>query len=183
MDEKIFSQNIRSIRNNQGLTLEEVAQRTGYTKGLLSKIENNKVSPPVSTLVKIAKALGVSLSDFFSESDMQQIKVRQKKERIIFMSDYYPDGQVIETLITGFHKQKMEPLIISIEDSRNFITKLYNHPGQEFIYILEGTMKYVYGDNEYVVSEGDSLYFNAEILHGPSPLPDQKVKYLSVLCP
>ncbi|SFG39322.1 transcriptional regulator, XRE family with cupin sensor [Desulfotomaculum arcticum] len=183
MEENIIAQRIKSIRTEKELTLEEVAKRTGFTKGLISKIENNKVSPPVSTLVKIAKALDVSLGDLFSPSDALQIKIVRKEQRLKYSPENLPNGQVIETLVSGYPRQKIEPLMISIEDPDNYKTKLYNHPGQEFIYILAGAMKYLYGDEEYLVSEGDSIYFNAENTHGPSPLSGQKVKYLALLCP
>ena len=183
MEEKIIAQRIKNIRTEKDLTLDEVAKRTGFTKGLLSKIENNKVSPPVSTLVKIAKALDVSLSDLFSPADVHQIKIVRKEQRLKYNPESYPGGQAVETLVNGFHRQKMEPLLVSIDDPDNYQTKFYNHPGQEFIFVLAGTMKYLYGDEEYLVSAGDSLYFMAENLHGPSPIPGQKVKYLSILCP
>ena len=183
MEENIIAQRIKKIRTEKELTLEEVAKRTGFTKGLLSKIENNKVSPPVSTLVKIARSLDVSLSDLFSSSDAHQIKIVRREQRLQYSPENLPEGQVVETLVSGFFKQKMGPLMITIEDPDNYKIKLYNHPGQEFIFVLAGTMKYIYGDEEYLIAEGDSLYFNAENLHGPSPMPGRKVKYLSILCP
>lgn len=182
MEETIIAQRIKKIRTEKELTLGEVAKRTGFTKGLISKIENNKVSPPVSTLVKIAKALDVSLGDLFSPSDAHQIKIVRKEQRLKYSPENLPDGQVIETLVSGYYQQKIEPLMITIEDPDNYKTKLYNHPGQEFIFVLAGTMNYLYGEEEYLVSEGDSLYFNAENPHGPSPIPGRKVKYLSILC-
>jgi len=182
MEETIIAQRIKKIRTEKDLTLEEVAKRTGLTKGLLSKIENTKVSPPISTLVKIAKALGVSLSDLFSTSDAHQIKIVRKEQRLKYNPESSPGGQVVESLVNGFHGQKIEPLIITIDDPDHYTTKFYNHPGQEFIFVLAGTMKYLYKDEENIVSEGDSLYFNAEYSHGPLPIPGQKVQYLSILC-
>jgi len=181
MEEIIIARQIRKIRNEQGLTLEELAQRTGFTKGLLSKIENNKVSPPVSTLATIARALDVSLGDFFSAADMQFIKIVRSNERKIYHPENLPDGQMIETLISGFQKQKMEPIIVTIDDPENYEIKFYNHPGQEFILILEGSMRYHYNNEDFILYEGDSLYFDAENMHGPLPVSGQRVKYLSVL--
>lgn len=181
MEETIIAQRIKKIRTEKDLTLEEVARRTGLTKGLLSKIENSKVSPPVSTLVKVAKALGVSLSDLFGPSDAHQIKIVRKEQRLKYNPENSPGGQVVESLVSGFRNQKIEPMIITIDDPEKYKTKFYNHPGQEFIFILAGAMKYFYKDEEYLVSEGDSLYFNSEYQHGPLPVPGQKVTYLSIL--
>ncbi|MGE5404036.1 MAG: helix-turn-helix domain-containing protein [Candidatus Saccharibacteria bacterium] len=182
MEEQIIAQRIRQIRNEKELTLEEVARRTGFTKGLLSKIENNKVSPPVSTLAKIARALDVSLGDLFSAADAQPIKIVRKAERQRYHPESSPGGQSVETLISGFQKQKMEPLIISIDNPSTYKVKHYNHPGQEFILVLEGTMKYYYDGQEFTLSEGDAVYFDASSVHGPLPIRGKKVKYLSVMC-
>lgn len=183
MEETIIAQRIKKIRTENDLTLEDIAKRTGLTKGLLSKIENNKVSPPISTLVKIAKSLGVSLSDLFSPSDAHQIKIVRKDQRSKYNLEDAPGGSVVESLVNGFNGQKIEPLIISIDEPDNYKMKLYNHPGQEFIFILIGTMKYLYHGEEHLVSEGDCLFFNAEYHHGPLPISGHKVKYISILCP
>lgn len=182
MEEIIIARRIKEIRTEKNWTLEELAKRTGFTKGLLSKIENNKVSPPVSTLAKIARALDVSLGDLFGPGDITPLKIVRSQERKTYSPEGYPQGQVIETLISGFQKQKMEPLIISIEDLDGYETKFYNHPGQEFIFIMEGSMGYRYDNEVYLLSKGDSLYFDSGILHGPLPLKGQRVRYLSVLC-
>ncbi|MGE5415744.1 MAG: helix-turn-helix domain-containing protein [Acidobacteriota bacterium] len=182
MEEQIIAQRIRQIRNEKDLTLEDVARRTGFTKGLLSKIENNKVSPPVSTLAKIARALDVSLGDLFSTADAQPIKIVRQGERQHYHPENFPGGQSVETLISGFQKQKMEPIIITIDDPAKYKVKQYNHPGQEFILILEGSMNYYYNNQEFTLSEGDAVYFDAGNLHGPLPIRGKKVKYLSVMC-
>lgn len=182
MEEQIIAQRIRQIRTEKELTLEDVARRTGFTKGLLSKIENNKVSPPVSTLAKIARALDVSLGDFFSMADAEPIKIVRKGERQHYHPEDFPEGQMIETLISGFQKQKMEPIIITIDDPARYKAKHYNHPGQEFILVLEGSMGYFYDNQEFTLAEGDAMYFDAGSLHGPRPTKGKKVKYLSVMC-
>ncbi|HBV96417.1 MAG: hypothetical protein JL50_14150 [Peptococcaceae bacterium BICA1-7] len=182
MEEGIIAQRIKSIRKQRGFTLDEVARRTGFTKGLLSKVENNKVSPPVSTLVKIAKALDVTLGDLFSASDGQQIRIVRKGERASYNPEYQGGRQIIETLVSGFYRQRMEPVIITIDAAGEHEPRLYSHPGQEFIFVLEGTMNYIYGEERYTLMEGDSLYFNSEFRHGASPVPGKNVKYLSILC-
>lgn len=176
-----MAQRIRNIRTEKGLTLEEVARLTGFTKSLISKIENNRVSPPISTLATIARALNVSLGDFFSPADMESIKLVRRGERVSYKPENLSSGHCIETLMSGFRRQIMEPLIITIDEPDKYQIKLYNHPGQEFILILEGSMGYRYDNLEYILNEGDCLYFDAGNSHGPLPVKGQKVKYLSVL--
>lgn len=181
MEEINVARRIREIRLNNGLTLEEVGNRTGFTKGLLSKIENNKVSPPVSTLAKIARAMNVSMSEFFAEVETKPLLIVRAQERSVYCPETTPLGQLQEHPISGFQQQKMQPIIISIEDSGSYEERIYNHPGQEFIMVLEGSMGYRFDEDEFVVSEGDCMYFNAEHQHGPVPLKGKKVRYLSVI--
>ncbi len=183
MEETLIAQRIKKIRMEKGFTLEEVANRTGFTKGLISKIENNKVSPPVSTLVKVARALDVSLGDLFVPSDTYQIKIVKKEQRIRLNPEGHTGGPTIESLVSGYYRQRIEPLMVTIDGDGSYKSKFYNHPGHEFILVLEGSMNYLYGNEKHLISEGDALYFNAENIHGPLPLPGQKVKYLSIICP
>ncbi len=170
MEEIVLARRIREIRTGKGFTLDELARRTGFTKGLLSKIENNKVSPPVSTLAKIARAMDVSMGDFFSTGNEAPIMIVRHAERMQYNPENSPPGSAIEALISGFHKQHMEPMIISIDDAEHYDAKFYNHPGQEFILVLQGTMAYHYDNQEYTINAGDCLYFNADLPHGPCPL-------------
>lgn len=181
MEEINVARRIKEIRLKQGLTLEEVGNRTGFTKGLLSKIENNKVSPPVSTLAKIARAMNVSMSEFFSEVETKPILIVRAGEGPVYCPENSPKGQLIESPISGFQQQKMQPIIISIENADKYEQRFYNHPGQEFIMVLEGAMGYRYDEDEFVISAGDCVYFNAEHPHGPLPIKSKQVKYLSVL--
>ena len=181
MEELLISKQLKQVRLEKELTLEELAKRTGFTKGLLSKIENNKVSPPLSTLMKITRALDVSLSELFRAAEESRIiKVVRQKERKstlgMFAEDY-----VMESLMQEFPNQKFEPVLVTIKNPDTYQVKMYEHPGQEFIYVLTGKMKYLFGDEEYVVESGDSLYFNANMPHGAVPLQGEKVMYLSIL--
>lgn len=181
MEELLISKQLKQVRLEKEFTLEELAQRTGFTKGLLSKIENNKVSPPLSTLMKITRALDVSLSELFrAAEESRRIKVVRQKERKSPLGTL-ADGYVMESLMQEFPDQKFEPVLVTIGNPETYQVKMYEHPGQEFIYVLIGKMKYLFGDEEYFVEAGDSLYFNASVPHGAVPLLGEKVIYLSIL--
>lgn len=181
MEELHISKQLKQVRLEKELTLEELAQRTGFTKGLLSKVENNKVSPPLSTLMKITRALDVSLSELFrAAEESRRIEVVRKKDRIS-SAGTSGDGYSMNSLIQEFPDQKFEPVLVTIENPDTYQVKFYEHPGQEFIYILSGKIKYLFGDEEYFVEAGDSLYFNANVPHGAVPQKGEKVEYLSIL--
>lgn len=180
MEEIRVARQLKKLRMDKGFTLEDVAKRTGFTKGLISKIENNKVSPPISTLARIAHALDVSLGALFSAIDNQPLKIVKSGDRLPYSGNNQA-GQIIETLISGFARQKMESIIINIHDPESYQATFYSHPGQEFIFVLEGSTSYRYDEQLFIIEEGDSLYFDSDIPHGPNPQPGQKVRYLSVL--
>jgi len=182
-EEKIIARRIRKIRLEREMTLDDLAQGSGLSKGLLSKIENNRVSPPVATLVRIARAMGVSLGDFFSPADDRAVRLVRAGHGPRYDPEEAARGPVLEALAGGFARPRMEPLLVTIEAADGYQPRFYSHPGQELILVLEGEMKYRYGDEEYELFQGDSLYFNAEHEHGPLPRRGQRVKYLSVLCP
>ncbi|HUW64220.1 MAG TPA: XRE family transcriptional regulator [Spirochaetia bacterium] len=182
-EEKIIARRIHKIRLERELTLEDVAGRTGLTKGLLSKIENNRVSPPIATLVRIARALEVSLADFFSPGDERAIQLVRAGRGVRYNPEGAGEAPVTEALVSGFARPKMEPLVVTIDGTDSYQARFYSHPGQELILVLEGKMDYRYAAEEYHLFQGDSLYFNAEHEHGPLPLCGKRVKYLSVLCP
>ncbi|KLU64121.1 MULTISPECIES: XRE family transcriptional regulator [Desulfosporosinus] len=180
MEDLFISKQLKQVRLEKQLTLDELAKRTGFTKSLLSKIENNKVSPPLSTLMRITRALDVSLSELFRAAEARHIEIvrgNQKSQRPMSKVD----GQMMESLVQGFPQQKFEPILVTIDNQVSHELKLYDHPGQEFIYVLTGKMKYVYGNEEYFVEAGDSLYFYADVPHGAIPMQGEKVTYISIL--
>ena len=81
-------------------------------------------------------------------------------------------------IMRGQH-QRMEPVIVSIDQPvKQF--PLYQHPGTELLYVIEGTIEYGYGASKYILRPGDTLQFHGEVSHGPTRLIDLPVKYLSV---
>jgi len=181
MEELLISKRLKQVRIEKELTLEELAQRTGFTKGLLSKIENNKVSPPLSTLMKITRALDISLSELFRAAEESRLIKVVRKKKLRSSLGVLADDYIMDSLMQEFPNQKFEPVLVTINNPDTYQVKMYEHPGQEFIYLLTGTMKYLFGDEEYIVEAGDSLYFNAGLPHGAVPLQGGKVMYLSIL--
>jgi transcriptional regulator with XRE-family HTH domain len=171
---------IRELRTERGMTLQEVADATGLSKGQLSKIETGGVSPPIATLAKLAEALEVSIGEFFARSGGDDTvvffpkSVRQNvRGRLSHRAYRY------ELLVPGRKRRDMQPMIVTV-DSRTYKFKLMDHAGEQFIYLLEGEMDYVVGDRTYQVKEGDSLYFEASNLHGPKLKRNQRARYLVV---
>ena len=162
------------------MTLQEVADSAGFSKGLLSKIETGGVSPPVATLAKLAEALGVPIGELFKgrkpdgEATFFPRKSRKSVRGRLSSCNYK-----YELLVSGRAGRDMQPMMISV-DGRTYRFKLMDHSGEQFVYMLEGEMDYVVGDQVFKVRPDDCLYFDARQLHGPKLKKNQKARYLVV---
>lgn len=162
------------------MTLQEVASRVGFSKGLLSKIETGIVSPPIATLAKLAEAFDVSIGEFFDGSDDDEaVCFFPKENRRDYRGRLSAYNYKYELLVRGRKRRDMQPMVIAV-DGRTYRFKLMDHSGEQFVYMLEGEMDYVVGDRVYTVHPEDCLYFDARLLHGPKLKKNQKARYLVV---
>jgi len=171
MNEKTIGESIRKIRLATKASLEEVAKRAGLTKSTLSKIENGQTSSPISTLVAVAAALGVRLSEFFKESSQppQFILTKKGKGKKI-VRDGTRFGYTYEALAIDFPNKPIEPFILTISPGDK--EGKFQHGGQEFIYMLSGHIELTLGSTQKLeLLPGDSLYFD--------PTPDHELKLLN----
>ena len=175
---------IRRLRNRKRLKLNDLSEITRLSKGLLSKIENGKVSSPVSTLAVIAKALNVTLS-FLVDDGVDQPSRRyalvKKKDRVRLDKEPATFGLFMEMLAHQKPDKLMEPCILSLETGRTEPV-LFVHPGEEMLFVLEGLMEFTYGDDIFLMEEGDSIYLDASVPHGGRNVADADLKVLMVIC-
>jgi len=181
VEESELGKRIQQHRINKGLTLQELAEMTGFTKGYLSKIEKSKKAPPVSTLINLAKALNISISEIFGEvEENSPICLVKKWERRIIARDGSVFGYAYQTLAHKFHNKHMEPYILTlpVNSKQN---ALFQHKGEEILFVLEGTMKFFHGEKEFIVEKGDCIYFDGSIPHFGVCLNNKEVKCLMVI--
>ncbi len=181
LSEQEIGRNLRMLRKLKGLTLEALAEKSGFTKGYLSKVENSDKAPPVSTLINIARAIGVSLSEVFGE-DREQTSfcLVAKDERIQMARNGSSFGYAYETLAHKYPRKRMEPYILTVPPDIEE-HPLFQHPGEEMLYVLEGRMRFVHGENEYLVERGDTVYFDSGIPHRGFALDGKETKLLMVI--
>jgi len=173
--------NIKAIRLSQKLTLQALSQKTGITKGYLSKVENSDKAPPVSTLVVIAKALGVTVSKIFGEESAPvRCSVVKKNERRLMARNGVAFGYSYESLSPHYPNKRMEPYILTIP-SKGVHKSLFQHEGEEMLLVIEGTMRFLHGDDEYIVETGDCVYFDSGVPHFGRAADDRDVKCVMVI--
>ncbi|MDD2603465.1 MAG: XRE family transcriptional regulator [Desulfobacterales bacterium] len=163
--ESMIGKQIKSLRVARNLTLEALAARTGYTKGYLSKVENSDRSPPVSTLIVIAKALGVSVSRIFEEEVTEgRCSLVRRSERQSMARPGAAFGYAYETLAHKYPDKKMEPAILTIP-AHATEKAVFQHDGEEMLLVVDGTLHFCHGETEYVLEVGDCVYFDSGIPH------------------
>jgi transcriptional regulator with XRE-family HTH domain len=178
--EQQIARRIRQFRMDRGMTLQQLSAATGFSKGLLSKIENCVVSPPIGTLARIAEAFDVHISDFFgSEESRPDTVFFPRSARRKVHSHGSSLNYQYELLAPGLRRREMQPMLVTIDGS-NSRFGLQQHAGEQFIFMIEGSMQYVVGERSYKVDPGDVLYFDARSPHGPKLAPDQRAKYIVV---
>lgn len=160
---------VRSLRNQRELTLQELSNLTGLSKPNLSQIENNIVTPPIATLLKIAGALGVPIGVFFQQNSQESsmVVVRKKDRYGIAKGPHISHiGYQYEPLAYPMAEKNMEPFIVHIKQRPADDIVFNNHKGEEFVLVLDGELEFHYGGSLVVLYEGDSLYFDSAIAHG-----------------
>jgi len=171
---------IRELRRQHGLTLQQVSDAAGFSKGLLSKIETGGVSPPIATLAKLADALDVPIGELFDgQTPDATVSFFPREAREDYHGRLSSHNYKYELLVRGRARRDMQPVIISV-DGKTYRFKLMDHPGEQFVYMLDGEMDYIVGDKVFTVRPEDCLYFDARQMHGPKLKRNQRARYLVV---
>ena len=178
---------IKKLREDQALSLDDVAKRSGISASILSQLENHMVSPPLGSLVRLAKALQVPVGSFFAdepEAPFCLVRANERKVSSRFAStEGLSYGYAYESL--GFAKKdrKMEPFVVTLNPPEVPHVDPNQHAGEEFIFVLEGEVEIKLADHTDVLKPGDSIYYNSNLPHVVSCHGDQPAKILAVIFP
>ncbi|MEO5325993.1 XRE family transcriptional regulator [Mesorhizobium sp. CC13] len=175
---------VRACRRRHGMTATELAGAANISISMMSKIENGVISASLATLQALSQALGVPLTTLLRRFEHEQDAAFVKAG----------DGVAVERRGTraGHHYNLLgyirpdastlgiEPYLITLtRESDTF--PLFQHPGMEFLYMLEGEITYRHGSTLYRLAPGDSLFFDADSPHGPDQLTKLPARFLSVI--
>ncbi len=173
---------VREFRQEQGMTVSDLARQSDLSPGMLSKVENGLTSPSLSTMRAIAEALNVPVTALF--------RLYEETREATFVAA--GQGLNIERQGTraGHHYQLLghssnqsptvEPYLVTLSEKTD-VFPLFQHDGVEFIHLIEGEMVYRHANKTYHMKSGDSLYFDSEAPHGPERLIELPVRMLAVI--
>ncbi|MCC8034957.1 MAG: XRE family transcriptional regulator [Rikenellaceae bacterium] len=159
---------IKNLRTEAGITREELARAAGTDSGRIELIENGKANPSISVSIKIARRLGVRLGTLLDGAESTSPVVHDLRKLIPTVNTSHgndPAHLDFHSLAGAKSDRNMEPFYISVgytEDKRqNYST----HEGEEFIFVLEGTIKVRYGAVEHILTRGQSIYYDSIVPH------------------
>ena len=182
--EVAIGREIHAFRKQQKITVAELAAETNLSIGMLSKIENGNTSPSLSTLQTISNALSVPLTAFFRQYEERRMAVHTKAgEGVQIEREGTRAGHQYNLLghIGGNSSSVIvEPYLITL-DNESDTFKTFQHSGIETIFMLEGEVNYLHGNQIYCLKPGDTLFFDADAPHGPEKLVKLPARYLSII--
>ena len=152
---------IKDIRLKKGLSMRGLASRCGVSVNTISLVERGDNSPTVSTLHQLAQALEVPITDFF-EDEISRTIVHVKLGQGI---RYNYETSELENLGVGLQNQQLEPFRLTVAPGSSSCDEPVSHPGQEFVYCLDGEIDYYVNNHRYQMGHGDSLLFQASQQH------------------
>ena len=182
--EVAIGREVKALRTKLGLTVVDLAAASGLSHGMLSKIENGATSPSLTTLQSLSRALGVPVTALFRrfEPGGAATFVRAGEGLPIERRGTRNKHQYQLLGHTGDANSRVvvEPYLITLT-SESDVFPLFQHAGLEFLYMLEGEVVYRHGDASYLMTPGDSLFFDADAPHGPKEMRKLPIRFLSVI--
>ena len=181
MTKHVVAKRIKEYRLSRGLSIEKLADMAGLTKGYISRIENSPKPPPLFTLSKISSALGVDVTYLLSEESATEdveLTISRKDEHVITNGRFTPYKYVYHALAPKKLGKNFEPYVVEVSKEKS---TGFGHEGEEFFYVLEGRMEFIYKDQTYLLEQGDCVYFDSANSHGGRSIGEGPTKILVII--
>jgi transcriptional regulator with XRE-family HTH domain len=176
-----IAERIKEIREISGISSETLAKKLGISIDLYLRYESGNTDIPVGVVFNISEIFNVELSVMLGGNNPKLRiygVVRKGKGLKLERRKQYK----YESLAYNFIHKKAEPFMVTIDpDSENKLLEFNSHPGQEFNYVIEGTMLSIIDGHEVILNEGDSIYFDSGYKHAMRALNNQQVKFLAIV--
>jgi transcriptional regulator with XRE-family HTH domain len=164
---------IRKCRQKRKLTLKELCDKAGVSVGYLSQVERGNATPSLGTLAQIARALDLGLDYFVTRPKPGDAVSYAEGRRKFSISD---TGVTYEALSTEFPGHELSAFIMNCPPG--FQSEVFQHEGEEFIYVLSGTIEKSLDGETFTLREGDSLHYNGMTPHAWKTLGDAPARML-----
>jgi transcriptional regulator with XRE-family HTH domain len=177
---------VRELRQKNRYTLQDLAEKTGLSKPFLSQIENDHVVPPIATLLKLARALSVGMTFFFQDEEgSDKISITRKEERVVVERRPHQQKEEVNYIYIALETKKtnkaMDPFLVEFPVRNSDDMVFMSHEGEEFLYLMEGSVEFRTVDRVEILNAGDSIYFESDLSHSFRCVSETPSKALAVI--
>ena len=170
---------LRDLRTGRGWTQDDLARRTGLSKSYLSRIEDGERQPSLASLLSLAQAYGIALASLFTEP------TQEKRPGAVLRAASLPlqegNGLSYTPLSSLERTANMQPIRVTVSARREG-GEMYVHDGEEWLYVLSGTLNLALADENHVLHPGDTAHFDARVPHRLSALNGIDAELILVAC-
>lgn len=180
---KGLGQRIRELRKSKGITLVEMAKKTGVAQATLSRIETGTMTGTVESHEKIAEILGIGLAELYTGVDKRYEQVSHlgsTQERPV---THHTNQFQVELLTQESSAKKITPLMITLQGESSIPFEKQERGVEKFFYLLEGEIKVLLDRDEYTLREGETLYFDASLPHQITNDGKSRARILAAVSP
>ncbi|MCW3479570.1 XRE family transcriptional regulator [Neisseriaceae bacterium JH1-16] len=175
--------NLKQQRRQAGLTLEQLSERAALSKGYLSKLERGLATPTIAVALRLSRALAVSLAELYPElgeaEPCTDDSALLRRDATLLLQPQ--DGAAYRALAGAQAGRRMQPLLIYPPAELGETPTLHQHGGEEFFYVLRGTVALHFADETVMLAAGDSLYFDASRAHRTQSVGAEPAEALVVI--
>ncbi|MGB4413524.1 MAG: XRE family transcriptional regulator [Paludibacter sp.] len=186
MKNNVVGGKINALMTAKNISIQELSERCGLTVSQIELIISSEKVPSLGALIKIARGLGVRIGTFLDDSEQLGPVVHRQSDRqepATFSSQLSTANSHLDFFSLAGNKvgRHMEPFVIDIKPSVTHEPILSTHEGEEFIFVLKGSVKIIYGKETYILNEGDSIYYDSIVDHLVSAVDDQPTQIVAVV--
>jgi transcriptional regulator with XRE-family HTH domain len=186
MKRNIVGEKISTLCTDKNISIDELANRSGLAVSQIELIINSEIIPSLSPLIKIARALGVRLGTFLDDSAELGPVIHRKSdanESATFSSQISTANSHLDFFSLAGNKsgRHIEPFLININPSRTQEPILSSHEGEEFIFVIQGSVKIIYGKENHILNVGDSIYYDSIVDHLVSSANEAPAQIVAVV--
>ena len=174
-DEKSFGAKMEQLRRTKKMSLEQLADLTGFSRRYLKEIEEGIANPPVSVVIQIAKSLSIDSGSFLSAEE--EASEKRRRESFFKRTQAYS----YRTLTPDAEKKHMKAFLVTIDPKQDHRMVEYRHEGEEFAYVLSGEVEVIVGEDRHLLKRDETLHFDSGMAHKLRNLTNEEAKLLVVI--
>ncbi|MEA4850017.1 MAG: cupin domain-containing protein [Paludibacter sp.] len=186
MKNNLVGGKINSLMTTKNVTIQDLSERSGLTVSQIELLLSGDKVPSLAVLIKIARGLGVRVGTFLDDSEQLGPVVHRQselKDAATFSSQLSTANSHLDFFSLAGNKagRHMEPFVIDIKPSPTHEPILSTHEGEEFIFVLKGKVKIIYGKEQHILNVGDSIYYDSIVDHLVSAVDDEPAQIVAVV--